>query len=44
VASSAKARGQQEQLPEQVVPMTWVMIRLIVRAHRPHCALQPRQP
>ena len=39
----ASARGQQAQSPEHLT-VVWSMIRRIVRAHRPHCALQPRQP
>jgi hypothetical protein len=39
----ASARGQQAQSPEHLT-VAWSMMRRIVRAHRPHWALQPRQP
>jgi len=36
--------GQQVQLVPQAPAMASSMIRRMVRAHRPHWALQPRQP
>jgi len=40
----ALAWGQTGQLVEQVPARAWSMIALIVRAQRPHWALQPRHP
>jgi len=36
--------GEQVQLVPQAPAMASSMIRRMVRAHRPHWALQPRQP